>query len=94
MPTVSKAQCTQVESVETVGLTYDEGSFTFTADITNPRLAFEKCDGDTKKNDLAAHIRLEQSKGRMNVAFPSEFLVETCADTTSAFLASKGIQRI
>jgi len=94
MPTVSKAQCTQVESVETVVLTYDEDSYNFEADITNPRLAFEKCDGDTKKNDLAAHIRLEQSEGRMNVAFPSEFLVETCADTTSAFLASKGIQRI
>ena len=93
MPTVSRADCTQVEEVDTIQVNYVRGDHTFTADFTKTELSFEKCQGDEKKNDLASHLRLAQSSGLWNKEFPSEHLVGTCADATSRFLDDQGVVR-
>ena len=93
MPTVSRADCSQVEEFDKIQLKYDKGDHTFTADFTNTELSFEKCKGDEKNNDLASHLRLGKELNMYDLEFPSEHLVGTCADATSRFLDDRGIVR-
>ena len=93
MPTVSRADCTQVEEVDTIQLNYDNVDHTFNAEFTKTELSFEKCKGDEKNNDLASHLRLGQKLNMWDKEFPSEYLVGTCADATSRFLNAQGVVR-